>query len=130
MDTRMKELEKIISEKDREQAKLGESKREIEDRLVDENKKIQDKEKEIDEYKNALQNEKKKRKFIIYLFLMTLLLLFVGWIIFYSSFGNQLKVLWSSSAGLIILVIDIIARKSGLWSFISLILNIFKHKNN
>ena len=129
MDARMKELEKIISEKDREKEKLGESKQKIEDRLVHENKKIQDKETEIDEYKNALKDEKKKRKFIVYLFLITLLLLFVGWIIFYSSFGNQFKVLWSSSAGLIILVIDIIAKKSGLWSFISLILNIFKHKN-
>lgn len=129
MDARMKELEKIIYETDREKEKLDESKQKIENKLLEENKKIQDKETEIDEYKDALKNEKKKRKFIVYLFLIILLLLFVGWLIIYSSFGNQLKILWGSSAGLIILVIDLIAKKSGLWSFISLILNIFRHKN-
>jgi hypothetical protein len=128
MDARMKELEKVIADKDKEKEKLGESNQKIEDKLVEGEKKIQDKDSEIDKYKNALIKEKLKRKLILYLFLILLFLLFIGWTVFYSSFGNQFKILWSSSAGLIIVAIDVIAKKSGLWSFISLIMNLFKQK--
>lgn len=128
MDARMKELEKALAEKEDEKAKLSESKQKIEEKLVDGDIKINDKDKEIDIYKNALSKERQKTKSIIYIFLITLFILFIAWTIFYSPFSNTIRIYSGSAAGLILLVIDFIAKKSGIWSFISLIINTFKKK--
>lgn len=116
MGARVKELENIIEAKDSEEEKQGESKKEVETRLLD----------EIKQLKDTLELEKKTRKKYIYLFLIVLLLLLIGWSAFYSPFKKELKALIALFIGGAIFVIDIIAKKSGLWSFISLVLNLFK----
>lgn len=132
MSIRLKELEDKVTLIDRENEKLGETKQKIEKKLFDETKKNQDNETEIDLFKSALNKERKKKKIIIYIFIIILIILFVCWIVFYSSFGDKFKVYVSIISSIIILAIDFIAKKSGLWSFISMVLNIFKKnaKNN
>lgn len=127
MEARLIELEGTIQIKEREKENLGDKKQEIEEKLLDKSKYSQEKEAEITKLEKALNAEKTKKRIVLYV-LVIILLLFIAWLLIFSPYSTNIKIWYSLFGGTFLIIINSISSKSGLWSFISLILNLFKKK--
>jgi len=130
LESRLQELEKALKEKHKTEEELKHnSNKQISDIKNSELTAREQLQKENDDkLQEILRQEKIKRKRIILFFLFFVIVIACLWLIFYSPYIERVKVIFSSIGALFLIVFNIISAKSGIWSFISMIKNLFGKK--
>lgn len=130
LESRLQELEKALEEKHKTEEELrNNSIKQLSDIKNYELSAREQLHKENDEkLQSILKREKIKRFRIIFFFIFFIIIIACLWMIFYSPYADRVKLIFGSIGASILIILNIISAKSGIWSFISMMKNLFGKK--